>query len=84
MSEFIEAVQKHIKPEKSTYQNSLAAIKHEKSTIKLSSCHFLITTINQQFLPISPISPGNHQSDSSCQFRHWLVISNDHENLSTV
>lgn len=40
MSEFIEAVQKHIKPEKSTYQNSLAAIKHEKSTIKLSSCHF--------------------------------------------
>lgn len=41
MSEFIEAVQKHIKPEKkSTNQNSLAAIKHEKSTIKLSSCHF--------------------------------------------
>lgn len=41
MSVFIEAASsKTYKTRKSTYQNSSAAIKHEKSTIKLSSCHF--------------------------------------------
>lgn len=85
MSVFIEAVQKPIKPENLPIKipQRPSNMKNQQSNL-ITFLSFLITPINQHFLPISPISPGNHQSDSSCQFRHWLVISNDHGNPTTV
>lgn len=40
---------KTYKTRKFTYQNSSAAIKHEKSTIKLSSCHFHLPPLINNF-----------------------------------